>query len=70
MTMPNANEYLRRNILHASSVGVQANIGVAIDRLVFQKHPPKWLLKLLDKAHNQAYDVSKEMAKHRDEVKP
>lgn len=67
--MKKVDEYLRRNLLHAASVGVQAGIGAAIDGLAVRRNAPKWLIKILYETHSKAYDVSKEMAKHRDEVK-
>lgn len=62
-------EYLRRNLLHASSVGVKTDIEAAMKRLVNRRAGcPKWLLKLLTRAHVKAYNVSKEMCSHRDEI--
>ena len=64
------DEYIRRNLLHRNAVEAWADIGAVIDRLCTRGTAPKWLITILDRAHNKAYDVSKEMARHRDEVKP
>ena len=68
--MNNIDEYLRRNLLHASSVGVRANIEAAIKRLASQKRTPKWLMQLLKQTCAQAERVRQEMADHRNEVRP
>jgi len=63
-------EYLRRNLLHASSVGATAGANSAIERLKKMKRPPKWLLAALDGISRRASDVAHEMATHRDELSP
>jgi hypothetical protein len=48
--MSNVNpEYLRRNLIHATTVGTRANLSYAIKRLEQQSRPPKWLVGLLYK---------------------
>lgn len=62
------NEYSRRNLLHASSVGAHANARTARKRLLETKRPQKWLIALLDGVIERAAKVESEMAKHRDEI--
>lgn len=66
-TMP---EYLRRNQLHAASVGANANAKEAARRVKRWKRPPKWLVELLAGIVDRTARVQKEMAAHRDEVYP
>lgn len=61
-------EYLRRNLLHASSVGVRANLRFALKRLGETKRPPKWLLILLEGTLERAEKVHPEMAAWRDQA--
>ena len=65
----NTSEYLRRNLLHASSIGMKANAEAALKRLRAHSRPPKWLLKSLEGIVERGERVCPEMAKHRDEVK-
>ena len=58
-------EYLRRNLCHASAVGVDANLREAIRRLERQKRPSKWLLTLLRGTLERAEKVHPEMARWR-----
>lgn len=58
-------EYLRRNLLHAASIGCSANISVALDRLRGIKRTPKWLMALLEGALARSAEVAPEMAKWR-----
>jgi hypothetical protein len=61
-------EYLRRNLLHASAVGAEAGARTALERLVKLKYPPKWLIKHLEEILDRCKKVSPEMAAHRDEI--
>lgn len=61
-------EYLRRNLIHAKSVGVQAGIKTAIDRLEGNKNSPQWLVALLRREYVKTDSICTETAKHRDEV--
>ena len=63
-------EYLRRNLLHAASVGARENTRVAIARLQKRRRRIQWLEDLLAGVLERAGRVSHEMAVHRDEVKP
>lgn len=63
-------EYLRRNLIHCEAVGIRAGLESAIRRLTSRKHYPLWLVDLLNREHAKAVNVMKEMARHRDEVKP
>lgn len=62
-------EYLRRNLLHCSSVGAEANAKAALARLATWKSPPKWLMTSLQGIIDRCEKVAPEMAKHRDEIK-
>lgn len=62
------DEYLRRNLLHASSVGANANAKFAKDRLLKTKRPSKWLIEILSGIIDRTERVHKEMAAHRDEI--
>ena len=72
MTKPNVHtqEYLRRNLLYCASVGAAAGAETALERLRCHKRPPLWLVAVLEGILDRATRVSKEMAAHRDEVKP
>lgn len=58
-------EYLRRNLLHASAVGCGAGIAAALSRLRKSKRPPKWLVAMLGGSLARANAVAPEMAKWR-----
>jgi hypothetical protein len=58
-------EYLRRNLIHASSIGVRANVASALVRLRKTKRPAKWLVELLDRTLVRAEKVHPEVAKWR-----
>lgn len=55
-------EYLRRNLVHAGSVGVVAGLEVAIKRLGGMKSAPKWLKELLASEHKKAAQFPAELA--------
>ena len=59
-------EYLRRNLIHASSVGSTAAFAKAIERLSKTKNPPKWLMEMLRGGLERAEKVCPEVAKWRD----
>lgn len=61
-------EYLRRNRIHAKTVGVQAGIKVAIARLEKQKQPPLWLLTILRQEYAKMDAICAEAVMHRAEV--
>ena len=63
---PKLEEYLRRNLLHAASVGVVANSKASLERI----KRPKWLIKALEGIIERAERVEIEMARHRDELNP
>lgn len=58
-------EYLRRNLIHAGSIGVRAGISNAVDRLKTTKRPPKWLVAQLEGLSDRAERASSELAKWR-----
>jgi hypothetical protein len=58
-------EYLRRNLLHCSSIGALASIDKAIERLEQTKRPPKWLLKMLRDAQERAAKLPPALACYR-----
>jgi hypothetical protein len=62
------DEYLRRNMLHASACGAEANTRTALGRLRTQKRPPKWLIETLEGVLARCEKVAPEMARHRDEI--
>ena len=62
------DEYLRRNMLHASSVGAEANAKTALERVSGWKNSPKWLVEALQGIIDRCEKVAPEMAKHRDEI--
>ena len=63
-------EYLRRNLVHASSVGARANLQWILKRLRERQHNPKWLMKALMGVGRRIGDLPEEIAKYRDQVKP
>lgn len=62
------DEYLRRNLLHASACGAAANTKTALERLRAQKRPPKWLVETLEGVLARCEKVAPEAARHRDEI--
>ncbi len=63
------DEYLRRNLLHASSVGMKANAEAALKRLDGLTRQPMWLVRMLEGIVERGERVCPEMAAHRDETK-
>lgn len=63
------DEYLRRNLVHAKSVGVLYGIKTIVDRLDKQKRKPKWMMNILNREMIKANVVAHEIAAHRDEIK-
>ena len=59
-------EYLRRNLLHAGSIGAVAGLHGARARLLAMKNPPKWMLKVCDSALDRARPLPDEIAQWRD----
>lgn len=55
-------EYLRRNLVHASAVGSKAAFAAAIDRLSKTKRPQKWLMEMLRGGLERAETVHPEVA--------
>lgn len=55
-------EYLRRNLIHASAVGSKAAFEAALKRLGTTKHPPKWLTEMLRGGLDRAEKVHPEVA--------
>lgn len=70
-TQANLDEYLRRNLIHCSSVCVVANARAAHERLCQRKNGcPLWLGKLLLGIIERGERVANETAVHRDELVP
>ena len=67
--MTTRDEYRRRNLIHAASVGMKANAEAALDRLYDHAHPPLWLMDLLQGIVDRGERVCPELAAHRDECK-
>lgn len=63
-------EYLRRNLIHASSVGARASLRYILRRLRMRQHNPKWLMKWLTGVERRIEDLPEEIAKYRNQVKP
>lgn len=58
-------EYLRRNSIHAKSIGAQAGVRVALERLTKRKDAPKWLVKQLEGVASRLAPVPHEIAEWR-----
>lgn len=63
--MAKHEEYLRRNLVHCSSVGVRANLDAALARLTNVKKPPKWLVDILIRTRVRSDELPSELAKWR-----
>lgn len=68
LTKDKMDEYLRRNLVHASSVGANADANYILSELKKRKRPAKWLLKSIKGIIDRTEKVHHEMAKHRDEI--
>ncbi len=64
--MIDRDEYLRRNLLHAKSLGVKANASAALKRLEMQANPPKWLVAALRGILERADPLPADLARWRD----
>jgi predicted small secreted protein len=62
------DEYLRRNLIIAKSVGVCSGIKAVINVLNTRKRKPKKILKILQTISIQSENVNNELIKHRDEI--
>lgn len=62
------DEYLRRNLIHASAVGAEANAKAALQRVSGWSNPPKWLVAALEGIIERCEKVAPEVARHRDEI--
>lgn len=60
--MAKHEEYLRRNLIHAGSVGVVAGLEVAVRRVEARKGIPKWLRELLASELKKAREFPAELA--------
>jgi len=58
-------EYIRRNLVHAGSIGVRAGIAQSIHHLRLMKRPPKWLVKQLEALYPRADQAAHELARWR-----
>lgn len=58
-------EYLRRNLIHAGSVGAVAGVRVALKRLTARRDAPKWLVKQLRGVASRLEPVPHEIAEWR-----
>jgi len=66
--MTEENEYLRRNVILASSIGMKANAQAALKRLDSLSRQPMWLVRLLEGIVERGERVCPELVAHRDEV--
>ena len=62
-------EYLRRNLIHAASIGMKGNAEYALRRLSSHQAPPLWLLNTLAEIVERGEKVCPELAAHRNEVR-
>lgn len=61
-------EYLRRNLIHAGSIGMTAGLKTAMRRLSETKRPPKWLLAQLRGILDRAERCPPELAAWRNQA--
>jgi len=66
--MNKEKEHLRRNQIHAKSVGVYFGIKAVIDRVEKMRRKPKWMLDILKRELVKAHVVQLEIAAHREEM--
>lgn len=59
-------EYLRRNLVHASSVGALANTRATLARARSLRSMPKWLIEALEGIEERAAKVPADVAAWRD----
>ncbi len=62
------DEYLRRNVLHASSLGATAAARVALERLGKMKRPPKWIVDAFKSVQERTEPLSPDLARWRNEA--
>lgn len=67
---PEMGEYLRRNLIHASSVGANVGAQKALRRLRRMKNAPKWLEEALQGIVKRTDEIPAALAAWRDEVYP
>ena len=60
------DEYIRRNLQHARSVGANANLAKVIVRLRSANYAPLWLLDELDGIQKRIDGLPNDLAKWRD----
>ena len=70
VTHQETKEYLRRNLLHAQSVGALANTRVALGRAMTVKRMPLWVIAALRSIEDRVEPLPHELAVHRNEVSP
>lgn len=63
------HEYLRRNRQVARAIGAHANAKVALERLLVQQKPPRWLVRALIGIVERTEYLPSELAAWRDQVK-
>ena len=62
----NNNEYLRRNLLHAGSIGAYVTTVKTLERLQNLKRPPVWLVEALQGIESRTKKLPHELAQWRD----
>lgn len=65
-----SDEYIRRNMLHAASLGAATNLKHVRERLSGRKNVPYWLKEELADIQKLINPLPAELAAHRDEVQP
>jgi len=68
MTERTHAEYLRRNLIHCSSIGVRVGLSRVIDRLAATKRPPRWLMDELRGLLDRAGKLPPELAAWRNQA--
>jgi len=63
---PRVEEYLRRNLIHAASVGAECSAVNALKRVKSWSRPPRWLVASLEIVVERAVKLPAELAIHRD----
>jgi len=63
------DEYLRRNLIHASAVGAQSAIIMSLCHLRTMKRVPRWLLDSLEGAEKRLAAIPHELAEWRNSIR-
>ena len=61
-------EYLRRNLLHANSIGARAGVRTALERLSKMKRAPHWIVDAFEQIGARVEDLPAELAAWRNQA--